>query len=139
MKKSLLSALLLATCSCTAYAGVAVIVNPANGNAQMTEEQVQQLFLGKTSSFPNGTPALPVDQPSSSASNTAFYEQVVKKSGSQLKAYWTKLVFSGGGTPPQEVGDDNAVKQIVATNPNAIGYIDSAKVDASIKVVLQKP
>lgn len=134
-----LAALVLTLAAGAAHAGVAVIVNPANGNAQLNADQVQQLFLGKSKSFPDGSPATPLDQTDGNATRNSFYDQVVQKNGSQLKAYWSKLVFTGKGTPPKEVGDDNAVKQQVATTPGAIGYIDSSKLDATVKAVFQTP
>lgn len=52
-----------------------------------------------------------------------------------MKAYWSKLVFTGKGTPPQEVPGDAEVKALIGSNPSTIGYIDAGSVDASVKVV----
>ena len=48
-------------------------------------------------------------------------------------------MFSGKGQPPREVGDDAAVKAWVASNPEAIGYIDGKFVDGSVKVLFIIP
>ena len=53
-----------------------------------------------------------------------------------MKAYWSKLVFTGKGTPPAELANEAAVLSHVAANPDAIGYVDAASVDGSVKVVL---
>lgn len=91
--------------------------------------------MGKTKSFPDGSQAVPVDQNEGSATRATFNEKVLNKSDSQLKSYWSRLIFTGKGTPPKESGTDAEVKALVANNPNIIGYIDSAAVDASVKVV----
>lgn len=96
---------------------------------------MSRIFLGKTSDFPSGDQAIPVDQDEGSATRDAFNNSVLGKNSSQLKAYWSRLIFTGKGTPPKEVGDDAAVKSLVAANPNMIGYIDSSAVDDSVKVV----
>jgi len=60
---------------------------------------------------------------------------VLKKSASQLKAYWSKLLFTGKGTPPKEIGSDAEMVSLVASNPNMIGFVDAAAVNDSVKVV----
>ena len=118
-----------------AQAEVAVIVSASNGNAAIDQETIARVFLGKSKNFPDGSQAVPVDQNAGSASREAFNSTVLGKSASQLKAYWSRLIFTGKGTPPKESGDDAAVKNLVANNPNLIGYVDSSVVDGSVKVV----
>ncbi|HSC67468.1 MAG TPA: phosphate ABC transporter substrate-binding protein [Cellvibrio sp.] len=121
------------------WAEVAVIVHPSAGFDALTEDDVARLFLGKSKSFPAGSPAVPVNQNEGSAARDKFNEAICKKNASQYKAYWSQLVFTGKGTPPKDAGDDAAVKAVVAANANSIGYIDSSAVDASVKVVYKIP
>lgn len=123
--------------SAAAQAEVAVIVNPGNG-ASLSAEDVQRLFLGKLKSFPGGGEANPVNQKEGQPAREQFNQAVLNKSESQLKAYWSQLVFTGKGTPPKELDNDDAIKALVASTPGAIGYIDAAKVDGSVKVVLKQ-
>ncbi len=134
LKKSC-SILLLGLAASLANAEVSVIVSSSNPNASIDQAIVGKIFLGKTKSFPDGSQALPVDQDDGSASREAFNSTVLGKSASQLKSYWSRLIFTGKGTPPKQSGNDAAVKQLVANNPNIIGYIDSSAVDSSVKVV----
>ncbi len=127
------------TGSAPAHAALAIIVNPANNMAGITAEQAANIYLGKVGVFPNGNRAMPVDQPASSPARRKFYHSVVKKEGSELKVYWSKLLFSGKGQPPREVGDDADVKSWVAENPDAIGYVDGKFVDKTVKVLLIIP
>jgi ABC-type phosphate transport system substrate-binding protein len=46
------------------------------------------------------------------------------------------MVFTGKGQPPKEMGSTADMKKFVAANPDAIGYIETAAVDGSVKVVL---
>ena len=52
-----------------------------------------------------------------------------------MKAYWAKIIFTGRGQPPRQVATSAEAKKLVAQNPNAIAYIDSAMVDDSVRVV----
>jgi len=57
-------------------------------------------------------------------------------SAAQLKAFWSKIIFTGRGQPPTAVGTGLDAKKLVVANPNAIGYIDQSLVDSSLRVVL---
>lgn len=118
----------------SSVAGIAVIVNPAVSDSP-SKSDIAKLFLGKKKKF-GGAKAAPLNQPEASDITAMFNEQVIGKSNSQLKSYWSKLIFTGKGTPPKELGSDAEVKAEVAANPNAIGYIDESSVDDSVKVIL---
>lgn len=129
------SVLLIGLASSLASAEISVIVSTNNSNENIDQATVSKIFLGKSKSFPDGSQAVPVDQDDGSAARNTFNSTVLGKSSSQLKSYWSRLIFTGKGTPPKQSGDDAAVKKLVADNPNIIGYVDSSAVDASVKVV----
>ena len=112
-----------------ALADVVVVVNPKAAESTLGKEQVAQFFLGRS------TAMTPIDQPDGSPLRAEFYKKVTDKDTSQVKALWSKLVFTGKATMPKEVADSAAVKAAVAANPKAIGYIDKSAVDATVKVV----
>jgi ABC-type phosphate transport system substrate-binding protein len=118
-----------------AFAQVAVVVNPKNPMASMTADQVSGIFLGKSNTLPSGGTAMPIDLPDSATTRELFYTKVTGKSTAQVKAAWSRLVFSGKATPPKELGSSADVKKFVASNPDAIGYIEKSAVDPSVKVV----
>ncbi|WP_440964231.1 hypothetical protein ACL58G_30530 [Massilia sp. GER05] len=112
-----------------AIADVVVVVNPKAADASMTKDQIAQYFLGKSGAMS------PIDQPESAPVRAEFYKKVTDKDGSQVKALWSKLVFTGKATMPKEAADSAAVKKLVASDPKAIGYIEKSAVDASVKVI----
>jgi ABC-type phosphate transport system substrate-binding protein len=129
------SALLITIASSMSFAETSVIVSASNPNSTMDQATVSKIFLGKAKSFPDGSQALPVDQDEGSKTREAFNSTVLGKSDSQLKSYWSRLIFTGKGTPPKQSGTDAEIKALVANNPNIIGYVDSAAVDGTVKVV----
>lgn len=131
--KKLILATALSVCSLSAFAEVAVIVNPANAN-NLDADAIKKIYLGKSKSFDDGTKVNPVNQDGNSIADE-FNDKVVGKSGSQLNAYWSKLVFTGKGTPPDKLSNDQAVIDFVSSNADGIGYIDSAKITDSVKVI----
>ncbi len=115
-------------------ADVAVVVHPSNSSS-LDEKTIKRIFLGKNKKFDNGNKIIPINQNQGSAARSEFGKKVVGKSDSQLKAYWSKLIFTGKGTPPDEKSNDAEVLKFIANTPDAIGYIDASAVDGSVKVV----
>ena len=112
---------------------LSVIVHPSN-SSELDESAISRIFLGKAKSFPDGGQAVPINLEDGSAGSEVFNEKVLNKSASQLKAYWSKLVFTGKGTPPKTVNNDAEMIALISANPNMIGFIEGAG-DGSVKVV----
>lgn len=117
---------LLAPC---AGAQVVVVVNPKSAITALSKEQVAQIYLGRAETLQ------PIDRMDDPALRGAFYAQVAGKSLGQVKSIWSKLIFTGRASPPVEVTGVAAVRRAVANDVNAIGYLDAADVDASVRPV----
>lgn len=116
-----------------ARAETAVIVHPKNSATRLLAEQAAQIFLGRSNLL------TPIDLPDSSATRSEFYQKIAGKDQDQVKAIWSKIVFTGKGFPPKEYNTPADVKKAVAADPAAIGYIDRAAVDGTVRVVLIVP
>jgi len=117
-------------------ADVVAVVSAKSSISALTQSEVADLFLGKASRFPNGEPAVPIDQAEGTAIRDEFYRKVVGKSASQMKAFWSRIIFTGRGEPPAHVADDQEAKRRVAEDLHAIAYIERALVDPSVRVLL---
>jgi ABC-type phosphate transport system substrate-binding protein len=112
---------------------VSVVVHPSN-TASLDNSTIKKIFLGKIKSFPSGGEAIPIDLESGAAKDE-FLAKVIKKNDSQLKAYWSKLIFTGKGQAPKAVASEQEVINLVKANPNIIGYVSDGAVTADVKVV----
>lgn len=121
--------------SFSSFAEVSVVVHPSN-SASIDKEAVSRIFLGRMKDFNGSGEAVPIAQEEDSPARSEFNNKIIGKSDSQLKSYWSKLVFTGKGTPPKKVVGDKEVIKLVSENPAMIGYVDSGSVDSSVKVVL---
>ena len=117
-------------------AELVVVVSAKNSLTGLSEDQVANIFMGRSSFSMSGEDAVPIDLAEDSAARAEFYRQVTGKSSAQLKAYWSKLIFTGRAQPPREVTDAAALKKLLDSRPSAVGYLDKNDVDASVKVVL---
>ena len=116
-------------------ADVVAVVSARSPIIALDKSQVADIFLGKASRFPNGLQAVPIDQAEGSAVRDEFYGKVVGKTAAQIKAYWSKIIFTGRGQPPTSVSNSIEMKKRISENPAAIGYIDRSMVDDSVRVV----
>ncbi len=129
----------LSVISLSCLAEIAVIGNKAIATDSLTAKQVSKLWLAKSKLIPGGGKPAVVDQAPGTAAHEDFYKNIVKKNSSQLKAYWAKIIFSGKGAPPKVMANDAAVIEWVVSTPGGLGYVDSASVNGTVKVLFKQP
>lgn len=101
----------------------------------LSRGELADIYLGRINRLPNGDPVVPIDQRESSSAYGAFYREYLGRSAAQIKAHWSKLIFTGRGHPPQTVRDGNAAADAVAEDPHAIGYVEPGLVNDHLRVV----
>jgi ABC-type phosphate transport system substrate-binding protein len=116
-----------------------VVVNAANPLATLTRAAVARIFLKKTTTWPNGHSADPIDQPTSSATRRAFSKDVLGMDTREVATYLNQLIFSGRGVPPLTKPSDAEVLSYIRNSANAIGYVaEDAKLEEGVKVLALK-
>jgi ABC-type phosphate transport system substrate-binding protein len=128
--------LLFATAAACSAADIVVVVSPRSTVTALRPDQVAAIFLGQEARLPDGSEAVALDQPVNSPLREQFYLKVTGKTRALLKAYWSKMVFTGRGLPPREAPDSLAVRKAVADNASVIGYIERDALDGSVRPVL---
>lgn len=113
-----------------------VVIGHPSGPDSISANEVRDLYLNRSKALPNGQSAKPFELPEGNATRAEFHDKVTGRNDAQLKAFWSKQVFTGRGQPPAEAGSPSGVKAMVGSTPGAIGYIDSSEVDDSVKVIL---
>jgi phosphate transport system substrate-binding protein len=104
---------------------LAVIVNPANPVAGLSTAQIQGIFGGQIRSWDAvGGPPLPITV-------------VGREAGSGTFSAFEELVMKGkpAATLALRQGSNGAIRQIIAQDPNAIGYISLGIVDPTVKAL----
>ena len=119
-----------------ASADVAVIVHQDSPWRELSAKQVSDLYLGRLRSLEGVEMPRVLEQPSDSPLRERFYRGLNGMGIKQLNAYWARLRFSGEVLPHESLADSRAVLSRVRRDRNAIGYIDPATLDHSVRVVL---
>jgi ABC-type phosphate transport system substrate-binding protein len=110
-------------------ADTVVIVSAQSAVAPLTTEQISRIFQGKSNTM------TPVDIAERSYARRQFYTKVIGRDEAQVKAQWSRLVFTGKGSAPKELPSGAEVVKAVAADPNAIGYVDRSFVNMTVKVI----
>ncbi|MDN3519416.1 phosphate ABC transporter substrate-binding protein [Aquisalimonas lutea] len=138
LPKQLLTTLCGLVCSLmigTAAAEIVVVVSRDNPVDSLSRTELADIYLGRMDRFPNGDPAMPIDQAERSPAHDAFYNDYLGRSPAQIKAHWSRLIFTGRGQPPRSLKDGDTVAEFIADNPRAIGYVDRSMVGEQLRVV----
>lgn len=137
---TLLAAMLLFfTNGSAAWAGIAIIANPSNKQHGVSKQTIADMYLNKIKKFSNGRTVEPVDQAKGSAIREKFYKSVLKMTEREVNRYWAKRKFTGKAKTPKVLDGDRQIKEWVARNPEALGYIDGGSLDNTVKVLLIIP
>jgi ABC-type phosphate transport system substrate-binding protein len=117
-------------------ADVVAVVSADSPIDSLSKTQVIDIFLGRRTRFPDGSAAVPIDQAEGSAARDAFYTRFAALSPAQIKAFWSRIIFTGRGQPPRIASTAPEMKKLLLASPSAIGYLDQSLLDSSLKVVL---
>jgi ABC-type phosphate transport system substrate-binding protein len=117
-------------------AEVVAVVSADSQIGSLSKTQVVDIFLGRMTRFPDGSTAVPIDQTEGSVERDEFYSRFAAMAAAQIKAFWSRIIFTGRGQPPRTAGTPLELKKLLLANPNAIGYLDQSRLDSSLKVVL---
>lgn len=119
-------ALVLALWQAGAHAqGVVLVSAHAGGIAELDRETAAQLYLGRRTALPDGRSVRLLDLPAGTERDL-FYHRLTGKNPSQIRAYWSRMVFTGRAHPPHEASDaEDALRRVLA-DPSALAYLPAA-------------
>lgn len=112
-----------------------VVVSKDNKLASLTTDDLNRIFLGKKTLWESGTRIVPAMPEEESTAGEAFLTVTLKKSVSQFRAYWKRLLFSGGGTVPKVFRNSGQLVDFVARQPGAIAVVEAGAVDDRVRVL----
>jgi len=128
------------TSSISAADEVDVIVNKANTISDLPLPDARKIFLGEKTTWPSGKRVSILMLAQGQPERAVILREIYKMSEADYSKYFLQAAFAGKvSAPPKDVPSAAQVKQVVAENPGAIGYVKKEDVDDSVKVVLKFP
>ena len=128
--------LLLAIAAAPLQAQVVVVTADAGPVKALSRSEAEQLYLGRRTTLDNGLSVSLVDLPSGAARNQ-FYQLLTGKNPGQIRAYWSRQVFTGRALPPREAASIEEVRELLIAEPASIGYLPEGDVDKRLRVLLR--
>lgn len=115
---------------------VAVIVNKSNPVDGLTLAQLRKIVLAQELKWPQGKKIDVLMTTPGQAERSSTIKIVCGMNETDFTLHFMHASFKGEtGDPPKAVGFSMQVRQAVAGNANAIGFIKASEVDGSVKVV----
>lgn len=121
-----------------ATAEVVVVAGARSPLPELDRASLEQFYLGRTRNLEDGTPVMLADLPNGTLRDE-FYRKLTGKNPAQIRAHWSRMVFTGRALPPQEATGVEQLRQWLAANPQMIGYLAPADADPRVKVLLRLP
>lgn len=100
-----------------------VVVNPSPGVTKLDLPTLRTVFGMRITEWPNGSRIHVFVLDPGSRLHREFVKKVLQVFPYQLTQAWDRLVFSGSGQAPVEVGSVQEMYRRVAETPGAIGYL----------------
>lgn len=117
---------------------VDVIVNKTNPIDDLPLADAKKAFLGDKTTWPNGKRVTVLMLAQGMPERAVVLREIFKMPEDQLSQYFVQAAFAGKiSAPPKEVASAAQMKQAVAANPGAIGYVKKDDVDDSVKAVFK--
>ena len=120
-------------------AELVLVANPNSGIESLSKSDVINIYLGRYRRLETGSTATPIDLGEDTDDKAAFYRQLVNKNLAEINAYWSRLVFSGKTRPPMQVDHPDEALKLVASNPNALAYVERSAVSPQVMIVFEWP
>jgi ABC-type phosphate transport system substrate-binding protein len=135
MKTRLLLALTCALAALTsAFAEPVAIGHPGLAGEKIDAATLKSVFLGKKVAWDSaGRVTLAALKGGEVAEQ--FLKSVAEMSPSQFNNHWRRLAMTGGGSAPKFFEREEELRKFVAETPGAIGFLDRANADASVRIV----
>jgi len=118
----------------TAIPAWKVIVHPSNTQRSMTPAELERIYRRRTKFWLGGGAIVPLNLPGEDPLRRAFTLEVLHLDEDELATYWNREYFQGV-PPPVVLQSSQSVRAYVAATPNAIGYVRSEDIDATVAVV----
>jgi hypothetical protein len=102
---------------------------------RISRDELRPIFQTKKDTWPDGSAVRPFNMPDSSTVRQGFDTAVLGLDPDRVARYWIDRKIRGGERPPQTTVSSALMIKLVSRTAGAVGYVEEAAPDASVKVV----
>jgi ABC-type phosphate transport system substrate-binding protein len=109
-----------------------IVANKDLQGSSIEKDSLKGIYLREIKTWGNGGAVIiPVDL----NSENDFYKNLFQKNRTQMQAYWLNMRIKYSIDLPVAKKDAEGVKEFIAANKNAIGFLRSSDLDDRVKVL----
>ena len=132
-----LVSILLTLAAPAARAEIVLVTAIDSTISELSRDEAEQLYMGRRAALSARGALLLLDLPTGPVRDQ-FYRLLTGKNPSQIRAYWSRMVFTGRALPPTESADASDAHRILLENPNAVAYLPASYAnDPKLRVLLR--
>lgn len=117
-----------------ASAETLIICHPGVQESTIPQHTLRKIFLGKTTRWDDHSKIHMVVLKDRDE-HALFLKRYIRRTSSQWRSYWKKMVFTGKGIMPKSFDGAGDALEYIASTPGAIGYIDADLLNNTVKVL----
>ena len=111
-----------------------IIANKSIHENSLPQEEIKNIFLGKRKKWQDNTPII-IALNGNEHLHKELLRNYAKRTPSQFKAVWRRLLYTGEGGIPQTFESDMAIIDFVASKTGAVSYIDATHLNDKVKLI----
>jgi ABC-type phosphate transport system substrate-binding protein len=113
-----------------------VVVNKSNSVDNLTKAQLCKIVLAEQAAWPGGKKVMVVLRAPGQPDRKGVLRSVCGMGEDDFTTHQMQASFNGdAGSPPKVVASDEAVRDMVAAQPGAIGFLQTADVNDTVRTV----
>jgi len=113
-----------------------VVVNKSNTVENLTKAQLCKIVLAEQAAWPGGKKVMVVLRAPGQPDRKGVLRSVCGMGEDDFTTHQMQASFNGdAGSPPKVVASDEAVRDMVAAQPGAIGFLQTADVNDTVRSV----
>ena len=105
-----------------------VVMNTTVTKKEISVEDLKNIYLGKTSFWPDNTSIKAFDRPVDRPAGQSFYRDVLKMVPARFRHHWQGQQLAGRGIAPETLATVDDVVARVASTAGAVSYVHASEV-----------
>ena len=115
---------------------LAIVVNPASSLDNVASAELTKIFKAEKAKSPDGVKYIIAMRDAGSPERNAALGSIYKMTDPEYEKFFLQATFAGTvQSAPKQISSGAAVRQLVATEKGAIGYLRASEADATVKVL----
>ncbi|WP_245184437.1 hypothetical protein [Halomonas salinarum] len=112
-----------------------MVAHQGVSTTSLNRDTARAMFAMRQRTWPDGQALRVLVLPNNHPAHERFVKQHLSVYPHQLQLSWDRVVFSGTGQAPINVGSQSEMHERIANTPGSLGYLDREHLDDRVQVI----